>query len=925
MIRFNRATRLALMVEILCVSIVLAVLIIGDLGTRTTAGAATADTSGKAAPVSLVAVQDSQPVAGYQIQRRNDPELRKLIRKYDLLKLNAKQIASQIQTSGTLRLRTSTHDFELRLTPHDLRAKDYRAQAIGADGSARELLRGPVNTYIGHVKGMARAQARLTITKDIVQGAIITETGRYFLQPARSLSRNAQADEFVFYSDEDVTQQPLTCGVTLAEQVAVEADRKKAVVDDKLTSAATIATQATTLVPMKMIRLATEADAEYVTALGGPTQANNHILSIMNQVDGIYQFELGITFQIVFQNAWTDPATDPYSSSVSGTRLNQFAEYWKANFRGVTRDAAHLWTGSQLDVLGLASLGSICRLPADGFALSTRVPDNPSNPITSSTIGLTAHEIGHNLGAAHTDLVSTSLPFDISQNCRNTIMETLLGSTTFCEFSRSQILGFLNTWNCLLDSPAQPPSFPNCVETPIDFGVIVNGALTETDCRSPSRGVRYLAERYAFNGQAGQRLSITMSPTGSGLAPYLYLLGPDGYILAQDSNSLPNPARLPALGSITLPDTGKYVIETTSSTAGQTGNFTLSVTLYDCVLTVSPVSQHFPADGGNGIVNVTATGNGCGEEYFFTHRPNSVTWLTTQSGPVQGSHSFDFNVQPNNNPAGRTAFLVIGAASATFTGGLQVPITQSGTAPDCSLLQINFGQTVAGSLTLSDCHSPLRGNFHFADRYVFSASAGQQVAVSMSSPMDGFLALLGPDGRTVFVDDDGGAFGNARIPASDGWLKLGLSGTYVIEVTSFSPSPAGAYLLTLSTPSPPILLTEADSVSAIGLSSVTSLRGPFALTDPFNLSSDHATRVVLFATNLDLLPGETNSAVTAVGEDGQMNVYPLTVESVRKVPGFDWVRQIVIKLPPNLPAGQDLLVSITAQTQTSNKARLRIK
>jgi hypothetical protein len=56
-----------------------------------------------------------------------------------------------------------------------------------------------------------------------------------------------------------------------------------------------------------------------------------------------------------------------------------------------------------------------------------------------------------------------------------------------------------------------------------------------------------------------------------------------------------------------------------------------------------------------------------------------------------------------------------------------------------------------------------------------------------------------------------------------------------------------------------------------------------------------------------------------------MNVYPLTVESVRKVARFDWVKQIVIKLPPNLPAGQDLLVSITAHMQTSNKARLRIK
>ena len=40
-------------------------------------------------------------------------------------------------------------------------------------------------------------------------------------------------------------------------------------------------------------------------------------------------------------------------------------------------------------------------------------------------------------------------------------------------------------------------------------------------------------------------------------------------------------------------------------------------------------------------------------------------------------------------------------------------------------------------------------------------------------------------------------------------------------------------------------------------------RDPFPLTTPFNFSSDGRTRVSFFALNLDLLPGETVSAVTA--------------------------------------------------------------
>lgn len=118
---------------------------------------------------------------------------------------------------------------------------------------------------------------------------------------------------------------------------------------------------------------------------------------------------------------------------------------------------------------------------------------------------------------------------------------------------------------------------------------------------------------------------------------------------------------------------------------------------------------------------------------------------------------------------------------------------------------------------------------------------------------------------------------------------------------------------------------EENTDVAIALGSVATLRDPFSLTDPFNLSSDSQARVMLFATNLDLFPGENSSAVTVRAEDNQGNVYPITVEFVGKVPSFDWLSEIVIKLPPNLPTGQDVQVSITLHAQTSNRARLRLK
>jgi uncharacterized protein (TIGR03437 family) len=122
-----------------------------------------------------------------------------------------------------------------------------------------------------------------------------------------------------------------------------------------------------------------------------------------------------------------------------------------------------------------------------------------------------------------------------------------------------------------------------------------------------------------------------------------------------------------------------------------------------------------------------------------------------------------------------------------------------------------------------------------------------------------------------------------------------------------------------------VIATEQGSDSAIALDSVWMTRDPFPVTTPFNFSADGRTRLVLFVTNLDLLPGETITAVTARAEDAALNVYPLTVEFVGKAPNFDWLTQVVVRLPNNTPASQPIFVSVSLRGQTSNKARIRMK
>lgn len=121
-----------------------------------------------------------------------------------------------------------------------------------------------------------------------------------------------------------------------------------------------------------------------------------------------------------------------------------------------------------------------------------------------------------------------------------------------------------------------------------------------------------------------------------------------------------------------------------------------------------------------------------------------------------------------------------------------------------------------------------------------------------------------------------------------------------------------------------MLFTEADSQQAIALDSVDFVSGPFDLNTTYNLSSDHRTRIMLFAGNLVLNPGETASLVTVQAQDSQGATYPLTVEFVGDVLGYPNLAEVVVRFPDQLPSGK-LWLSISLRGVSSNQAFITIK
>jgi hypothetical protein len=169
----------------------------------------------------------------------------------------------------------------------------------------------------------------------------------------------------------------------------------------------------------------------------------------------------------------------------------------------------------------------------------------------------------------------------------------------------------------------------------------------------------------------------------------------------------------------------------------------------------------------------------------------------------------------------------------------------------------------------------------------------------------------------VYTVDDApefnGAWSNYPFFASGIVIVGGIEqGLFVLRPTVVGPT------------NPPVLLTEANSERAIALESVTLSRDPFPLVTEHNFSPDKRTRIIFLATNVDLIASENLSALTAQLEDAH-NTYPLEVEYVGKVPNFEWVTQVIVKLPVAITDVGDVRVSIKLRGAASNKVIIKIK
>jgi len=324
-------------------------------------------------------------------------------------------------------------------------SRHFRLQLANNERLSHLAAGSSLQLYTGTLEGAGGSWARISVRAGLPRG-MIWDGQELFVVDAAPDGVNFGAAGTVVYKLSDAM---LEQGVSF-DGDAVEAPRDAAATYGALVDNLRANKQMLQAgVAAEGVEISILADAAYLARYSNETQARDAILTRLNNVDGIFSSQVGVTLQVESLEIAGEATTGLSATTDSSTLLEELGLLRRGNSALTATGLTHLFTGRNLDgeTAGVAYTLALC---SARYAASVTQAHNSAALDTL----ITAHEIGHVFGAPH----------DGSQQCASTpqnqyIMTPMLSTsvTEFSQCSLDEINKVIDSYACVKTvAPAEP-------------------------------------------------------------------------------------------------------------------------------------------------------------------------------------------------------------------------------------------------------------------------------------------------------------------------------------------------------------------------------------------------------------------------------------------------------------------------------------
>ncbi|MFT4813412.1 MAG: hypothetical protein ACI9WR_000715 [Paracoccaceae bacterium] len=306
-------------------------------------------------------------------------------------------------------------------------------------------------------------------------------------------------------------------------------------------------------------------------------------------------------------------------------------------------------------------------------------------------------------------------------------------------------------------------------------------------------------DSYTLTGTAGEIWVIDLS--SSEFDTYLEVLSPNGEQFANDDfeNTIDR-----SLLSLTLSETGTYQVVANSFGAGETGNYSLNMTLDsaqangdqqytgqlqqgDDTFTDGEYFDTYSFNGRPGqFVNIELSSNDF-DTYLVLRSPNGDSENNDDAESSQNSLISRELTEIGSYEVVVTSYGPEETGSYSLTiGGDETNTSTSISSSSRDLVNLDLERAVQAELTGED---NLSSDNNYEDIYAFNASTGDTLSINMTSiELDTFLRVITPEGDIIENDDLDGDTSQSEIQVT---VREG--GRFRITATSYGEEETGSY------------------------------------------------------------------------------------------------------------------------------------